>query len=70
MSLDLTNVIGSFMLGSAIMYAGVSQFGHVTRQCLNPVSKTRKNVKSILKTKRNPDRLNPIQYPLKSVRFK
>jgi hypothetical protein len=67
MSLDLTNVIGSFMLGSAIVYAGVSQFGHAKQPCLNHVSQTRKNVKSIIKTKRNPVLLNPIQYPLKST---
>ena len=57
MSLDLPNVIGSFMLGSAIMYAGVSLLGHKSR-CSKNV--TRKNVKSILTgTKKNVGPTNP-----------
>jgi len=47
MTLDLKNVIGSFMLGSAIMYAGVNLLGH-KKVCSNA---TRKNVKSILKSR-------------------
>ena len=44
MSLDLTNVIGSFMLGSVIMYAGVSLLGHQNKPCLTKTVRTRKNI--------------------------
>jgi hypothetical protein len=44
MSLDLKNVIGSFMLGSAIMYAGVSLLGHQNTPCLTKTVRTRKNI--------------------------
>ena len=71
MSLDLPNVIGSFMLGSVIMYAGVTLLGRQNKPCLTKTVRTRKNIplltsstktvsKPILKSRKDNSNIFPL----------